>query len=235
MWRPFGTGDEQADHSHVPASVRPIPQAGEVVSERRRWGVWGVGPRIVLATMAAYIVIVLLALVVPSLRISSHRPMAANVAAWILIISAVVVWFAAIRRMRAANAGGYLETTGMFAYVRNPIYSAFIFVECPGLVLAAWAWPAFVLPVVAYGFFRLWIPSEEHQLRDRYGPLYEVYVRRVPALVPRRPRDVAAGAGSAGLGGGKAAQQAAARKAAAARAASRARRGGKDRSHLRGL
>jgi protein-S-isoprenylcysteine O-methyltransferase Ste14 len=203
------------------------------MSGRRRWGVWGVGPRIILVTIVVYIVLAVLTLVVPSLRFSGHRPLLLSVLSWALIIGAVVVWFLAIRRMRAANMGGYLETAGMFAYVRNPIYSAFIFVECPGLVLALWAWPGLVLPFVAFGLYRLWIPAEEEVLRRRHGVYYEIYVRRVPGLVPRRPRPEPptggpGAAGSRGPGaGGKAGQR--------PRRASRPATKGRDRSHLRGL
>ena len=155
---------------------------------RRPWGVWGVGPRIVLVTVAVYLTFAIVTAVVPSLHFGAHRPVWVSALSWALIIAAVVIWFVVIRRMRAAYGAGYLETSGLFAWVRNPIYSAFIFVECPGLVLALWSWPALALPFVAYGLYRLWIPAEEELLRERFGPLYEAYYRRVPGLVPRRPR-----------------------------------------------
>jgi protein-S-isoprenylcysteine O-methyltransferase Ste14 len=155
---------------------------------RRRWGVWGVGPRIVLAAVAVYLVLALATAAAPSLRFSAHRPYVLGALSLVLIVAAVIVWLLAIRRMRAAYAGGYLETQGMFAWVRNPIYAAFILVECPGLALALWSWPAPALPFVAYGLYRLWIPAEERELVRRFGAQYEAYRRRVSGLVPRRPR-----------------------------------------------
>ena len=199
--------------------------------ERRQWGVWGVGPRIVLATVAVYLALAVLTAVVPSLRISPHRPLWLSVLAWALIIAAVVIWFVVIRRLRAAYAAGYLETSGPFAWVRNPIYSAFIFIECPGLVLALWSWPGLALPFVAYGLYRLWIPAEEELLRRRFGDYYGVYRRRVPGLVPRRPRaerPSGTGAGTATGRGRRAAQ-------GTERRPRRSGRSGRDRSHLRGL
>jgi hypothetical protein len=116
--------------------------------------------------------------------------------------------------------------------VRHPIYSAFIFLQCPGLILWLWGWPALVLPFAAYVLYRSAVGREEERLREHFGPLYEAYRRQVPALVPwsRRRRQPPPGAG-----GELVDRRVSARKAAAARAA--ARRRGKDHSdsHLRGL
>jgi protein-S-isoprenylcysteine O-methyltransferase Ste14 len=202
--------------------------------KRRRWGVWGVGPRIVISGVVLYAVIAVLVWRYPWLAFSAERPFFVGGIGWLLIVAAIVVWLVAIRRMRAAYQGGYLETGGVFAWVRNPIYSAFIFIECPGLVLWLWAWPALALPFVAYGLYRHYIPREEEGLRRTFGAAYDAYRRRVPALVPRRPHPQ--GRPPSGDGSGEPPdRRAAARRAAAARSV--ARRGGKDRSdsHLRGL
>lgn len=203
---------------------------------RREWGVWGIGPRIVIVTMGVYLAILVATWLVPSLRFSDHRPLALGQLAWLLIIAGIVIWFLAVRRLRAAYAAGYLETTGMFAWVRNPIYSAFIFIECPGLALALWAWPAISLPFVAYVLYVLWIPAEEDLLLRRFGAHYEVYRRRVPGLVPRPPawqRRGGPGAGPPGPGAGGG--RGSGRGSGARR--SRSLRRGTDRSkrHLRGL
>lgn len=102
----------------------------------------------------------------------------------VLALAAVVVWIVVIREVRPAYIAGRLVTGGLFAHVRNPIYSAFIFLECPGLALLLWSWPGLALPLVAYALYRRWIPLEEARLHQRFGAEYAAYRRRVPALVP---------------------------------------------------
>src|SRR5665647_2032745 len=76
---------------------------------------------------------------------------------------------------RPAYFAGRLVTGGLFAHVRNPIYSAFIFLECPGLALLLWSWPGLALPLVAYAAYRRWISLEEARLQQRFGAEYAAY------------------------------------------------------------
>jgi len=151
-----------------------------------RQGQWRIGPRVVVVTLGVYIGLVILVWLEPWLRFSAQRPLAVTGLAWLLIIAAVVVSFLVVRRVRIAAAMGYLDTDGVFAYVRHPIYAAFIFVECPGLALALWAWPGLALPLVAYGLYRLWVPVEEEELWQRFGSQYGAYCRQVRGVVPIR-------------------------------------------------
>lgn len=155
------------------------------MSDRRPWGVWGVGPRIVIATVACFVLLLALSRAVPALRIGERPPGALATLAGILMAAAVVVWIVVIREVRPAHFTGRLVTGGLFARVRNPIYSAFIFLECPGLSILLWSWPGLALPLVGYALFRRWIPVEEARLQQRFGAEYAAYRRRVPALVPR--------------------------------------------------
>src|SRR5665647_3013607 len=101
----------------------------------------------------------------PALRIGERPPEALATLAGILMAAAVVVWIVVIHEVRPAHFAGRLVTGGLFAHVRNPIYSAFIFLECPGLALLAWSWPGLALPLVAYALYRRWIPLEEARLQ----------------------------------------------------------------------
>jgi protein-S-isoprenylcysteine O-methyltransferase Ste14 len=154
---------------------------------RRPWGVWGVGPRIVMATAGCFVLLLALGATFPALRIGERPPEALATLAGILMAVAVVVWIVVIREVRPAHFAGRLVTGGLFAHVRNPIYSAFIFLECPGLALLLWSWPGLALPLVAYALYRRWIPLEEARLQQRFGAEYAAYRRRVPGLAPRLP------------------------------------------------
>lgn len=153
---------------------------------RRRggWGVWGVGPRIVVSTTVVALVLAVITQHYPALLISMRRPPVARIAGTALIAAAVAIWFVVISLVRSAYVHDQLVTSGVFAHVRNPIYSVFIFLTCPGLVLFLWSWPAFALPLLAYSLYRLFIPAEEAVLLERFGWEYAAYRRRVPGLVP---------------------------------------------------
>jgi len=188
------------------------------------------GTRIVLAGLGLYVVIAVVIWLFPALRFTPARPAWAAIAGWGLLLASLAVWLVAARSMRAAYAAGQFPTAGLFAWVRHPIYTALIFVQCPGLIVWLWGWPALVLPFVAYGLSRWAVRREESRLYDHFGPSYEAYQRTVPALFPRLRRRP-----PPGVGGELVNRRVKTRKAAAARSA--ARRGGKDRSdsHLRGL
>jgi protein-S-isoprenylcysteine O-methyltransferase Ste14 len=162
------------------------------MSDRRPWGVWGVGPRIVIATVGCFVLLLALGATFPALRMGERTPAALATLAGILVAAAVAVWIVVIREVRPAHFAGRLVTGGLFARVRNPIYSAFIFLACPGLAILLWSWPGLALPLVAYALYRRLIPLEEARLEQCFGAEYAAYRRRVPALVPhlRAPRPV---------------------------------------------
>jgi len=162
------------------------------VNGRRPWGVWGVGPRIVITTVGCFVLLLVLGASFPALRIGERPPGELAVLAGILMAATVAIWIVVIREVRPAHFAGRLVTSGPFANVRNPLYSAFIFLASAGLALLLWSWPGLALPLIAYALYRRWIPLEEARLERRFGAEYAAYRRSVPALVPhlRAPRPV---------------------------------------------
>lgn len=104
----------------------------------------------------------------------------------LLIIFSVVIWFNALFRAKIDDGitGNRLVTTGIYAFVRNPIYSALMFI-CTGVLLISSN--AFFYPL----FFFYWIfmtillkCTEEKWLKNLYGKEYEEYCRRVNRCIP---------------------------------------------------
>ncbi|MDE6743874.1 MAG: isoprenylcysteine carboxylmethyltransferase family protein [Lachnospiraceae bacterium] len=104
----------------------------------------------------------------------------------LLIILGVYLWAGALFRSKIDShiEENRLATTGVYALVRNPIYSAFMFF-CTGALFIAGN--IFFLPL----FFFYWIfmtvlmkYTEEKWLKNLYGMEYEEYCRRVNRCIP---------------------------------------------------
>ena len=77
-----------------------------------------------------------------------------------------------------------LVTTGVYAYVRNPVYSAFMFV-CTGVLLIYGNLILLLLPIIYWGFMTVLMKStEEKWLEDLYGQEYVQYRQRVNRCIP---------------------------------------------------
>ena len=77
-----------------------------------------------------------------------------------------------------------LVTTGVYAYVRNPVYSAFMFV-CTGVLLIYGNLVLLLLPIIYWGFMTVLMTStEEKWLEDLYGQEYIQYLQRVNRCIP---------------------------------------------------
>lgn len=106
-----------------------------------------------------------------------------------LILAGIALWIYAvpISRIDDGIKANRLVTTGAYALVRNPIYSA-VMLACTGVVLIlsnAWF---FVLPFVYWLFMTVLIKAtEEKWLRDLYGKEYEDYCKRVNRCWPWFP------------------------------------------------
>ena len=104
----------------------------------------------------------------------------------LLILSGVALWIYAvpISKIDDGIKENRLVTTGAYALVRNPIYSAAM-LACTGVILMignAWFFP---LPFL-YWFFMtvLMKATEEKWLRNLYGQEYEAYCKRVNRCWP---------------------------------------------------
>ena len=127
--------------------------------------------------------------VVPDARVTS-TVLPLRVVGVALVTCGVALWAAANfgARIDDGITSNTLVTTGVYAWVRNPIYTAFAFV-CTGVLLAFGNLWLLVLP---FGFWVLLTvvlkATEERWLRDLYGSQYDNYCRRVNRCIPWPPR-----------------------------------------------
>ena len=149
--------------------------------------IYGVGPFYVVAISA----LTLTAVLMRNMPIFSSGKLSvlcipALIAGVVFIAGGVFMWIYAvpISKIDDGIKENRLVTTGAYALVRNPIYSAAMLV-CTGVILLAGnAW-FFMLPLV-YWFFMtvLMRATEEKWLKNLYGEEYEEYCRQVNRCWP---------------------------------------------------
>jgi protein-S-isoprenylcysteine O-methyltransferase Ste14 len=78
-----------------------------------------------------------------------------------------------------------LVTTGVYKYMRHPMYTAhFLWAVAQLLLLHNWiAGPAFLVTSVPLYLFRM--PIEERMMLDRFGQEYRLYLSRTGRMFPR--------------------------------------------------
>src|SRR5947207_6268734 len=110
-----------------------------------------------------------------------------------MVLAVASVWFcgAAIRTLGkqwslAARVleGHKLVTEGTYSVVRNPIYTGmFGMLLATGFAVSHWLGLSIAIVIFAIGTF-IRVRSEEQLLREMFGPEFEAYARKVPAVIP---------------------------------------------------
>lgn len=101
-----------------------------------------------------------------------------------LIIAGIIIFVYAQIDLGDHIRKNKLVTTGIYAYVRNPIYTSFLMV-CTGAVLIANDVWLCILPFLYWLFLTVLIKhTEEKWLHDLYGEQYDAYCRQVNRCIP---------------------------------------------------
>lgn len=104
----------------------------------------------------------------------------------ILVILGILLWFSAVNYSRIDDniEENKLVTTGIYGFVRNPIYSAFMFL-CTGALFISGNIFFYPLFFFYWGFMTLlMINTEEKWLEAVYGSQYTEYQKKVNRCIP---------------------------------------------------
>jgi protein-S-isoprenylcysteine O-methyltransferase Ste14 len=146
---------------------------------------WGVGPSIVVSAGVYAAVAGMATWLWPDRCLVTAVPrMGFLVAGIVLLLIGIPMIVVAARAATVAYNSDKLATTGIFSLTRNPIYSAWIVFNIPGLVLISRSWPLFLTPLIAYIIFKARIGRETEYLEKRFGDDYRTYKTQVNELVP---------------------------------------------------
>lgn len=151
----------------------------------RRLSRWGIGPHIAVVALTYAALAGVATRRWPAVcRMRSVPYEVLMVVGGILLLGGVFLLVAGARSLTRAYNQDELVTSGAFALIRHPIYSAWIVFIVPGLALLARSWPLLITPLVACGVFKLLIHREDDYLQERFGGAFLEYRSRVNELIP---------------------------------------------------
>ena len=147
----------------------------------------GVGPMYVITIILMTVISIILSTtrMIPIITFTNIRWIFVLIGILCFIIG-ITLWLKAviIDRLDAHIIKNELVTTGVYAYVRNPVYSAFMFV-CTGVLLIYGNLVLLVLPIIYWVFMTILMKlTEEKWLEDLYGQEYIQYLQRVNRCIP---------------------------------------------------
>ena len=145
---------------------------------------WGVGPKFAFASLAIGVIVILAnGFVFPAL-ILRFNPFMFFSGAILILLGATLCILAAVQVHRAFDQGK-LITKGVYAYVRNPVYAAWVLLISPGLVLITGFLLLTVMPFIMYFLTRTLIVEEDAYLEGKFGKEYLEYKKRVNSIIPK--------------------------------------------------
>lgn len=105
---------------------------------------------------------------------------------FMFILFGCILWVKSVLIQRIGDEikAGHLITDGVYSIVRNPIYSAFLFVFT-GVLLASSNIYLWILPFVFWAYLTILMKcTEEKWLRHKFGEEYIAYCKEVNRVIP---------------------------------------------------
>lgn len=104
----------------------------------------------------------------------------------LLILFGIYLWLQAVivEKINKKVKEKKLITSGVYSFVRNPVYSAFIFIFTGALLLTA-NFFLLILPFIFWTFLTILMKNtEEKWLKNEFGKEYEIYLKEVNRVIP---------------------------------------------------
>lgn len=146
---------------------------------KKEMGFFGIGLRLVAVTVPFVAAAVVLQACFPRVfRLPSAWKTADLIIGIVLLAAGLAVQVFAAVRLHGAFRSGRLETKGIYALVRDPLYVNPMVTLIPGLALALNSWLVAAGSLVLFLFYRAWIGEERDWLEGKFGAEYEKYARK---------------------------------------------------------
>lgn len=145
---------------------------------------FGVGPRIFLASLPSIIITAAAGYIWPRAFRMATPPALARAVGAILAALFVAAYVPTARQLLKGIKTGTLQTRGVFALCRNPLYACFVYLFVPALAFLLRNWLILLVSLNLYAAFK-WSIHEEYAALDKaFGEEHARYRRRVNELLP---------------------------------------------------
>ena len=145
----------------------------------------GIGIKLLSAMVATFFMTGILTFLLPGIfRIDFISESTLRLAAITLIAIGLVLKLSAYRVPSTAFKNKELITTGVFSYIRHPMYSSWILFIAPGIALLFKSWLMLSASLIGYFSFRHLIKEEDEYLTRMFGQTYLDYRSRVGEITP---------------------------------------------------
>jgi hypothetical protein len=155
------------------------------MKENKHLSVLGVGPLYVISIL----ILTIIALILNQLNVV-YKIKVLNkfliILAIISILIAISLWVSAVlfSKVRTKIKENTLVTTGVYSIVRNPIYSAFLFLFT-GILLFTRNLYLLIFPIVFWIYLTYLLKeTEEKWLKDKFKEEYQKYMKKVNRIIP---------------------------------------------------
>ena len=147
--------------------------------------IYGVGPIYVISCLILTIIALILNYykIIPVLKFLDLFMIILGI---LFIIIGVILWLSAVlvTQIDRKIKEGKLITTGIYSIVRNPIYSAFLFVFT-GIIFLVNNIYLLVLPIISWIYLTILLKlTEEKWLKDKFTDEYDRYSKNVNRVIP---------------------------------------------------
>jgi protein-S-isoprenylcysteine O-methyltransferase Ste14 len=139
----------------------------------------GSGDRIMLLTLPFLIVGVILNILFPSAFSVGGLSTALKVISVIMLIPGVAIWIWSVVLILTEVPQGKLITTGPYALVKHPLYTAVALLVLPAVGFLLDTWLGVVVGGVLYVGSRIFSPEEEKELSKAFGATWDEYCNKV--------------------------------------------------------
>ena len=148
---------------------------------------WGVGP-IYAAGSVAFVAILsdINISFFPSL-IVPYNPFGCACGIGLMAVGVVIIVIA-LSQVHSAFGSRRLVTTGVYAYMRDPVYAVWLLFMVPGLILITGMLLLTIAPFLMYSLLKALIGIEEAFMELNFGQKYLQYKSEVNSVIPKLKR-----------------------------------------------
>lgn len=146
--------------------------------------VFGIGPRIAISGVISFAAAWRIGMILGRFGYWFVPMVISSIAGTALVAVGLYFWFDSVRLIVTQFKSGNLITSGVYRFVRNPMYAAFIVFIVPGISLLLNNPLIIFSSIVMMLVFKMSIHKEEQYLKQKFGVVYEDYVSKVKQIVP---------------------------------------------------